>query len=93
MIDFDRNLSPAEVAEILGNRPVGKNPRKRFASMDKEPKAVELMKLCRMGFLAGIAAMFLSCCMMDMPVWTIAVSGIGGGVLALACSGGTGWCE
>ena len=51
------------------------------------------MLLCRMGFIAGLAAMFLSCCMMDMPVWMIALTGGVGGVLALACAGGTGWCE
>lgn len=51
------------------------------------------MLLCRIGFIAGLAAMFLSCCMMDMPVWMIAMIGGGGSVLTLACAGGTGWCE
>lgn len=37
--------------------------------------------------------MFLACCMVDAPLWLMTVSGIGGGVLALACAGGTGWCE
>lgn len=51
------------------------------------------MLLCRIGFIAGLAAMFLSCCMMDMPVGLIALTGGGGAVLALACAGGTGWVE
>lgn len=49
--------------------------------------------LCRMGFIAGLAAMFLSCCMMETPVWMIALTGGVGGVLALACASGTGWVE
>ena len=51
------------------------------------------MLLCRMGFIAGLAAMFLSFCMMDMPVGLIALTGGVGSVLTLACAGGTGWCE
>lgn len=51
------------------------------------------MLLCRMGFIAGLAAMFLSCCMMDMPVGLIALTGGGGSVLALATMSGTGWVE
>lgn len=51
------------------------------------------MLLCKVGFIAGLAAMFLACCMMDMPVWMIALTGGIGSVLALACAGGTGWVE
>lgn len=51
------------------------------------------MLLCRMGFIAGLAAMFLSCCMMDTPVWMIALTGGVGSVLALATMSGTGWVE
>ena len=51
------------------------------------------MTLCRMGFVVGLAAMFLACCMMETPVWLIALTGGIGSVLALACAGGTGWVE
>lgn len=51
------------------------------------------MLLCKVGFIAGLAAMFLSCCMMDTPFWMIAAAGSIGSVLALATMSGTGWVE
>lgn len=51
------------------------------------------MLICRIGFIAGLAAMFLSCCMMETPVWMIALTGGVGSVLALATMSGTGWVE
>ena len=48
-------------------------------------------KVSRITFVAGLSLMALCCCVEDAPMWTIAVTGSVGSVLALGSMWWTGW--